>query len=364
MVTNVSRKPAHARIPSLDGLRAISIGLVLWAHLGGTHGFGTSRALAMIDWATLGVRTFFVLSGFLITGILLTELSHTGTINLRRFYYRRTMRIFPAYYALIAAVAVAGRLGYLHLARGDVLAATSYTMNYHSVRGWSLGHTWSLAVEEQFYLLWPATLYLWGARRGLGVALAFVIIAPLIRIALLAMPGGATIGFSFETVADAIAVGCLLAGLRDQLWTYSAYRALVQSWRFILVPIAIGAALAVPQLEADRALGLDRVWVGIYNLVGITVINVGLALCIDAAIRNHTGPVGRILNARPIMALGVMSYSIYLWQQPFLNRNVDRSATRFPLNLVLTLVCAALSYYLVERVTLRFRDSTARTSRT
>src|SRR5215510_1136627 len=148
------------RIPSLDGLRAISITLVLLSHLLGTAGFflplGIIQYIALGD---LGVRVFFVISGFLITNLLLSE-----------------------------------------------AAANS----------WYVGHTWSLSVEEQFYLLWPALLVVLGGRRAFWAAALFVLAAPLIRLGLwdLTVSARDGVGDRFETVADAIAVGCLLAGAR------------------------------------------------------------------------------------------------------------------------------------------------------
>src|SRR5690348_2543578 len=134
-------------IPSLDGLRAISICFVLIAHLTGTPHF--PRALAPLDkLGEFGVRIFFVISGYLITSILLKELCRKGTISLRRFYFRRALRLFPAAYFLIAIVAAMAAKQIVQLAHWDMAFALTYTMNYYNARGWPLGHLWSLAVEE------------------------------------------------------------------------------------------------------------------------------------------------------------------------------------------------------------------------
>src|SRR4029077_2271009 len=166
-------------VPSLDGLRAISIGFVLIAHLAGTRGFLNWQFLRQYPLGPFGVRVFFVISGFLITSILLNELRQTGRIALGRFYFRRTMRLFPACYVLIIATAFLALNGFAHLKRGDLLFAATYTINYHevSVSGWPLGHLWSLAIEEQFYLLWPATLMLLGIARSTRVLVGVLILA-------------------------------------------------------------------------------------------------------------------------------------------------------------------------------------------
>ena len=357
------REEAAARIPSLDGIRAISISLVLLSHLNGTHGFSLSHsaALEFTDLGSFGVRVFFVISGFLITGLLLKEVEKTGSISLPRFYFRRTLRIFPAYYFFVLVVAIAALFGVAEIKQGDLVAALTYTMNYHWTNGWDLGHAWSLAVEEQFYLLWPAALFLGGVRRGLWVALAFVLLAPVIRIALLIPAGGASgIGTRFETVGDAIAVGCLLALLRSWLWDRSWYRAVLQSRLFAIAPLMVVAFSTLPVLALRHVLGLTYLYVGMYSLVGITVMNVGIAMCIDWAIRNSQGRVGRCLNWAPVAYIGTISYSLYLWQQLFLNRNQDHLWVRFPLNVLLAFACAMVSYHLIEKPVLRARQSLER----
>jgi peptidoglycan/LPS O-acetylase OafA/YrhL len=121
------------RIPGLDGLRAVSILFVLSGHLVGNP-FG--------DLANLGVRVFFVISGYLITLLLIREEGKTGTVSLRQFYARRALRIFPASYSLVLVVTAAYILGVIDLHRGDLLHAYTYTMNYSVDRSWWLGHLW------------------------------------------------------------------------------------------------------------------------------------------------------------------------------------------------------------------------------
>ncbi|MEO7329892.1 MAG: acyltransferase, partial [Minicystis sp.] len=152
--------PAARRIPSLDGLRAISILVVLFGHMAGTRNFAFSflDRLPTSELANFGVRVFFVISGFLITRLLFEEHARSGTVSLRGFYLRRTLRIFPAFYVFVAVVLVLDRLGKITLLPYDALTALTYTMNFHPTasRSWQVGHLWSLSVEEQFYLLWPA----------------------------------------------------------------------------------------------------------------------------------------------------------------------------------------------------------------
>jgi peptidoglycan/LPS O-acetylase OafA/YrhL len=131
-----------SRIPSLDGLRAISIALVLFGHLLGGRGFiRAAPPVNAVDYGNLGVRVFFVISGYLISTILFSEMHERGTLSLAKFYFRRAFRIFPAFYANIAVMSELASLGYAALRPGDVLHAATYTMNYHHDRAWTLGHT-------------------------------------------------------------------------------------------------------------------------------------------------------------------------------------------------------------------------------
>ena len=334
------------RIPSLDGLRAISITLVLIGHLAGTRGFPLSAATGNF-WALgeLGVHVFFVISGFLITGLLLDELARTSRIRLGRFYFRRTLRIFPPYYTLLFALVAAQAAGWIALRPGDTWHALTYTSNYDAARSWSIGHTWSLAVEEQFYLLWPATVVLLGVRRGMLAAALVVVLTPIIRVAELHMLPSMVdgIGHRFETVADAIAIGCVLAGARERLHQSRHYMAALSSPLFIVVPL-VGLA---GNLTGDHA--------HVSFLMGRSLANLGTVLCLDWCVTFPDGRVGRILNAAPLVFVGWMSYSLYLWQQPFLNRASDAIVNTFPLNITLACAGALASYYLVERPSLQLR---------
>src|SRR6266850_1129470 len=227
------------RIPSLDGLRAISIGLVVFGHLCGTTGFLVSQSAALwLGFADLGVRLFFVISGFLITRLLVDESEHTGRIDVGRFYLRRALRICPPYYALIIVLLVLDFERLLTLAPGDLLHALTYTTNYQARPSWNIGHAWSLAVEEQFYLLWPVLVALFGRVGGLRLALGCIAAAPFFRLALwVAMPAGRPrLGMHFETAADAIAVGCVLALAGDWLHRRPLYRAALASRWIVVVP--------------------------------------------------------------------------------------------------------------------------------
>jgi len=330
-------------MPSLDGLRALSIALVLLAHLTGTRHFASGVELGRWQLGNLGVRIFFVISGFLITTLLLEESERTGTVSLGQFYLRRLFRIFPAFYGFCAVLFVLQQAQIITLPPGDLLAAVTYTMNYHHDRSWYAGHTWSLAVEEQFYLLWPAILLFAGPRGGLRVAALTVLVVPVLRLAMGIWPAlRPGIGETFPSVADALAIGCVLAGLRPWLTRSPRWRRFLASPLFWLTPLAVAACARNPSAKLD--------W-----LVGETVMNVGIAVIIERTLRIPDDRLGRVLNARPLVFVGTLSYSLYLWQQIFLNRRGSSDLQSFPWNLILVGIAALASYYLVERPFLRMR---------
>jgi peptidoglycan/LPS O-acetylase OafA/YrhL len=347
-IEDVVPATAAGRIPSLDGLRAISIAAVLLGHLAGSTNFPTAigdivRDNGFVDFANFGVTVFFVISGFLITGILMKESQRPGGVSLRRFYLRRTMRIFPAYYVFIASVVGLTAIGIVSVTSQDIGHALTYTINYYPDRSWDVGHLWSLAVEEQFYLLWPVAIVLLGLRNAKAAALAVVVAAPLFRaFEYEFLPRGADlIGNTFETTADAIAMGCLLALTLDQLAKQARFRQIIASpWLIIAL---LGVALLLGRWGPSRL------------LVSISLTNVAIALAVAYCVLRPRSRTGRFLNLRPLVFVGTLSYSIYLWQQIFINRNSTSIISTFPVDLILVGACALGSYYLVERPFLRWR---------
>ncbi|GAC1394979.1 MAG: acyltransferase [Thermoanaerobaculia bacterium] len=338
-----------ARIPSLDGLRAISILSVIVAHLAETNRFPLSIH-GLEHLGNLGVKVFFVISGFLITTLLLKERAASGQISLTKFYRRRVIRIFPAFYAYIAAMLAAEQLGLLELPRGDLLHAVTYTMNYHHVRGWHLNHLWSLSVEEQFYLLWPAVIAFSGPKRALQAAAATVFVAPFVRLIMWRMGAPASaLTREFQAVADVLATGCLLAGAHNWLGRQKRYMALLPSPLFFVVP-GVLLTLSFASYFARPV---------VFYVIGQSVSNVAIALLIDRSVRLPSDWVGRALNQRSLVFVGALSYSLYLGQEPFLNPMSTSWSTTFPQNLVLVVVTSLISYYLVEKQGLKLRHRLA-----
>jgi peptidoglycan/LPS O-acetylase OafA/YrhL len=266
-------------------------------------------------------------------------------VSLRGFYARRAWRIFPAFYTFVGAMCLAWLVGTLALRSGDLLAALTYTMNYHYERSWELGHLWSLSIEEQFYLIWPALFLLGGPRRVVPISLAMILIAPCLRAAawfVVARPDDVCME-AYPCVMDSIAMGCLLAALRPRLDSNVHYQRFLGSPLFLAVPVLV-------------ALANLPTWYPVEYTSNITIMNVGVALMVDRCVRRPDEWLGRVLNWAPLVWLGTLSYSLYLWQEPFLNQYARSEANTFPLNLVLAFTCAIASFYLVEQPFLAWRD--------
>jgi len=186
--------PPAGRIPYLDGLRAFSITTVVLGHASlfipwlSTR-VGTAFGVVFAN-SSFGVRVFFVLSGFLITTLLLNELEATGRISIKGFYERRIARIFPAFYTYLLTILILMLSHHIDVRWGDLANAATYTWNYSwlwyppgRVAGEVLGLFWTLSLEEQFYLVWPACLILLGRRWAERLVIACVIFLPFVRIA-------------------------------------------------------------------------------------------------------------------------------------------------------------------------------------
>lgn len=334
----------RGRIPGLDGLRAVSIALVLAAHVlfASGHGYGP------LAFGFLGVDVFFVISGFLITLLLIREQRRTGQISLTGFYRRRALRILPAYVLFLVVIAVISYVGRERVRAADWIAALTYTMNWRTNPSWVLGHIWSLSMEEQFYLLWPPLFLLLSPRSARRVLIGCIVLAPVFRVvARVYWPQYEALGRnSFPARVEPIAAGCLLALLaanaKDRAWLnrwFSGMRALA---------IAMIALLLVTFVSMHAKA---------FSLVCRSTLNALLIPVVVWASANAKGSIAaRILEWRPLVGLGILSYSLYLWQQPFLDPEKHSALCRFPLNVLLALAAAVASHFLIERPFLQLKD--------
>lgn len=336
--------------PELDGLRGIAILLVVLIHT-----FGWPKG------GLLGVDIFFTLSGFLITTLLLEEWGAHGSISLGQFYLRRYFRLFPALAVLVVSY-VLFVLAFSHgneamRLRGAGFGIT-YTSNWvmafnHPYPELEIGHLWTLAVEEQFYLVWPVLLVLF-LKRGLGLkgtkwALLVLIVAVVAWRTLLDIHGvdDSRLYFATDTRFDQLLVGCLAGTM-----FVSRKRDAVRSRWLMIGGLAGGGFLLWRFFERN----LLSFW---SFKIGLTLFAVATALTIYACVTESFPSLRRALSVKWLVFVGTISYSLYLWHvssNVFLRQFLQ--VRGWPLHvseLALTLALACGSYYLVERPFLRRR---------
>lgn len=350
-------------LPHLDGVRAVAVLLVLAAHMPHMAGSPVGDLLWRAGQASragmFGVELFFVLSGFLITRLLLSERVETGRIQLGTFYNRRAFRIFPIYYLCVAVVAFA-----FPTSLPVLTSLVSYTFNYYHAlhpAPYPLEHAWSLAVEEQFYLLWPLAMALVPVRLGR-------------RVTLFVLPGLAILAaIAFAAFLPAETAGALI------------YKSLPTR----MLSLSLGAAIAFRERAGERAASrhtLETILAGLVLLVGAAggrsaglvpaggwywcIVLPGSALVCYAVIAHLVlAPGGSRLKAglaiAPLRFVGRISYGIYLYHLAVLyalgiNEAALPEGGASPplvlLALVLTLAIAAFSFRYIEQPLLRLRD--------
>jgi peptidoglycan/LPS O-acetylase OafA/YrhL len=346
------------RIPSLDGLRAVAITMVVLCHAGELR---DSPLHHLKNLGTLGVRVFFVISGMLITRLLVQEWQQNGKISLKQFYIRRTLRIFPAMWFYVAVMAALSMFGIISLQRYDILCALTYTMNYATNRAWYLGHIWSLSVEEQFYLLWPVAVCLYKPRLAAKIALLALVLAPLCRLAMILWLPTVSSHEWFPTACDSLATGCCLTLLAPKLRQRWIAPCIASRW-FFAVPLFVLLANALKFHVEGRSLTNEnaRILFLLLDTVGVTLMNFGIALTIERVVEYPNDMWGRLLNWKPVVWLGTISYSLYLWQMPFFDHDHPTWVDRLPLNIVFALAAACISYYCVEKPILQLRNRIAK----
>lgn len=355
------------QIPSLDGLRGTAIGLVIFGHACATH-----LAPAFLDrpfltsLGNVGVRLFFVISGFLITTLLMRDIEQHGQIRLTTFYVRRTLRIFPAvffYIGVIWLLHLAGvidltyKLGsrqYVESAVPDLIHAITFTQNYNHDYNWYFNHLWSLSVEEQFYLLWPFTLFFLRARRSFIVGLIILLAAPAIRGAMFLFGSGPEIAMSreFQAVADALATGCVFALMHNRLSENASYVRFIRRWAIPVAIVLVACGYGIALVSRPLA-----------YVFGGTFANIGMVLLLQNIIRHPENFVGRICNFKLLAWIGVLSYSLYLWQQPFLYFGSTAWVCSFPQNIFFSFAAAIASYFVIEKPFLRLKERMSASSK-
>jgi peptidoglycan/LPS O-acetylase OafA/YrhL len=374
----------HTYYPALDGLRTIAVGIVLCAH-GGVTWFRSGG---------VGVDIFFVLSGFLITTILRTERQRTGTINFRNFYARRFLRLAPALFLTCAVVAVAKPAFGEPFPGTDLALALSYTANwaqalYGYYMTW-LNHCWSLAIEEQFYLIWP--LVILGLERGVrtpgvkaGLLLAGAAGIAVYRAWQVGTWTDERINFGLDTRMDPLMIGAALSYAVAWAQSYTPRRlratplhrgdsqseipsmkrgaqgagcvglseSASKSLGWGLAPLALVTLFLIPNIVTWYSPWMG--WIGYVLVAGLAA-----TVLADLVLGRHS-LLAPVLATRPMVYVGKISYGLYLLHLPvyFAVEKIIPDAplvVRLGWKVGVSLALATMSYYWVEKRFLKLKD--------
>lgn len=317
------------RIPTLDGWRGIAILLVLVTHLQISL---LGRLYHGYPWMNLGqhgVGLFFVLSGYLITSLLLRE----DKIDLPAFYMRRFFRLMPVAWLYLLVLAVAGLVAGQTFVGNDAWACLGFFRNYfpahETAQNFRTGHFWSLSLEEQFYLLWPPILALAERKWALGIAGAAAIACAVFRFLHWQAYNQVFLAQRSTVRFDALLVGCIFA-LLLQSQPVRAWFQQHGTWLFwVLLPVLLWH--------------IDR-----YQMLIPLSESVTMAVMMVSTSLSPASFVGRVLEYRHLKFLGVISYSLYVWQQAVLFIPLPRMGA-----LLLPLV-GIMSYGMIERPCIAF----------
>ncbi|KFN43088.1 acyltransferase family protein [Arenimonas oryziterrae] len=337
-----------AHLPQLDGLRGTAILAVMIFH----------AEPPFLAGAFIGVDVFFVLSGFLITSLLIHEFDRTGAISLRTFYVRRLFRLGPALVLMLAVFCLASLVLLEREAAQrnlvDALICLGYMTNWARAFGVHasdfLGHTWSLSIEEQFYVFWPLVLLglLKFTRHRGQVALAAAGLAGLSWFLRAAMTWqGAPIERVYnglDTRLDALMIGCAVAAALSS----GQMGATVSRWTTRLAPVALLGLLAFCVVG-----NWMQPWIYTWGLFAVAV---GAAILIVDVVLRPGSLIGRALAAQWLAWVGTISYGLYLWHYPIF-RSLSVMGYGWPATLAIgtlaTFAVSMVSYHLVERPLLR-----------
>lgn len=357
------------RLPSLDGWRALSIILVLGSHSKHAEGFPDSlhKAFTYMFDGVLGVRIFFVVSGLLITWLMLKEEEKTQKVNLKNFYIRRALRILPVYLAFLLVLAGIQYFTPCGHSLSNWISNLTFSRNFYLDGNRISEHLWSLSVEEQFYLIWPF-LFVWLAPavrpRLMPVILAAAILTSFIIRSLHAVPHPDSDAWrhalqftTFFNHVDALAIGCMAAILlfteQQRLRSLNTSRPslfFVAGVLLFIEPFIVywltTRSWAPPAL---RSIG----WFG-WFVVGPTSQMAGFTLFVLQSILLPSKGLYRCMNWRPVAVFGTLSYSIYIWQQIFFIHPEQFGMQpvwwlSFPFWLIPVFVAAILSYNFLEK---------------
>jgi len=334
-------------IKGLNGLRAISILMVLLAHLGlkwslPKNEFFQERLWPLISGNT-GVMIFFVVSGFLITSLLLDEKNRTGTINLKFFFLRRFLRLLPPFILMMILAGILMAFNQIPISAVGLFYSFFYIYNFIPKANYTgeLAHTWSLAVEEQFYFTWPFVLaFIKNLKIILG--LSFIIVGSCVALFVFNQSNDLANDYHinrwFLPAISPIIMGAIIAILKDK------------SVRFIESPgvFIIGLVLFLSPLYVPFDL---LTYVSFFQAAGVASILLWIY-------HNQSNLLIKGLELKPVFYIGQISYGIYIFQGIFLTTGPSLKwwLQSYPYNVLLTFAVAVLSYHFLERPIHKYKE--------
>lgn len=371
--TDVSERIENAEVnfghfPVLDGLRGIAVITVMCYHLE----FLVPSLHTVVKGGFLGVDMFFVLSGFLITSILVKEHDQNGKISLKNFYIRRTLRLMPAFWVFLITLFFLGK--YILPANeaaviydnNNFVYAAVYLMNWHHAAGGvltgNLNHTWSLAIEEQFYIIWSLVLVKAFAearsRKQIAAGTAFFIILLITQRAIRAALGASidVLYYSTDTRIDALLIGCLAS--------------MLYCWK--LIPSRIFSSDAFARVSYMAVIVAFAIFIGFFHedlslyYGSLSMFSAAVAVMILWLITHKNTVVHKFLEFKPLRWLGLISYGLYLWHYvfyEFAKSRFENVPVQIFVALSLAFVVSSLSFYLIEKPILKIKKRFAKNDR-
>jgi peptidoglycan/LPS O-acetylase OafA/YrhL len=324
--------------------------MVLLMHATYVQNFFNSPLIAgLFNKGGFGVQIFFVISGFIITHILLREEAEKGRISLKGFYFRRALRILPPAYFYLLAIGILAMAGYFKVGKGEFVAGLFFFRNLFLGDSVFVTHFWTLAIEEQFYLLWPLLVIITPPAWRLSASFSLAAFIPLWRQVNIMLFGENDLMMSrTDFCCDTLLVGAVLAFAlnaprwRPLLGRVANHSGLTFSASLIVVIICVFLARQLPHF-GPRSMVLSVACWGVGGIV-FTLIS------------GRSSVLNSVFNWKPLVWIGKISFSLYLWQQLVTFNPLAKGWQGVLISTGLSLVLAALSYYLVERSSQHLRS--------
>jgi peptidoglycan/LPS O-acetylase OafA/YrhL len=345
--TETTKKTGY--IQSLDGFRALSVGLIILCHAA----YNASRSEYISAFTpyfdgAVAVRIFFIVSGFLITGLLISEKNETGNVSLGNFYFRRFLRIFPVQATYVFFLFIIDNFSTSHINSCEFFTSIFYMKNYACYDRLD-GHFWTLSVEEQFYLFWPFLFAFLDKKLLIYTASGLIICASISRVVQYKL--GDRDFWWLTSNVDALMLGCMAATVSGS----ARFRRI-----FSLCP-SVGRLFAIIFITIPDILS-NHLWMAAFTVtLGPTLQDVCVVYLICSCIYEEKGILYRLLNNPVMIFVGKKSYSIYVWQQFFIFATFADFGFQgsvlfhFPVNVSLAFLGGIALYYAVERPMMKVR---------